>query len=297
MTLNITLKGGPSSGWYAPPKGTHSGEKHRNVGSGKSGGKMITSRQNFANKYGVGQVLPVNDALANESTARAYMVMDEIEIPSMMKREIVTKLSEDAGVSYEDVNDFIAQWSESSSGGDMRSLAIQKDAADAFDIPLSDDIKDSIDSVRARSSVGIPEWLRKQRQPLLPSEIQQNLLHTMYNNTQEVLKGKGFDPNGTIRLYRGAKLPNNVAGTWKVGQLVDVISNPLSSWSSDRSTAHKFSRIMGGSEVGIIFQMDVPVKAIMGSAISGFGTLTEQEFVVLGTGGTARIDFKEIAGG
>jgi hypothetical protein len=33
----VVLKGSASSGWYAPPKGTHSGEKHRSVGSGKSG--------------------------------------------------------------------------------------------------------------------------------------------------------------------------------------------------------------------------------------------------------------------
>lgn len=30
-----TYKGSSSSGWYAPPKGTHTGEKHRQVGSGK----------------------------------------------------------------------------------------------------------------------------------------------------------------------------------------------------------------------------------------------------------------------
>lgn len=32
----VILKGGPNSGWYAPPKGTHTGEAHRSSGSGKS---------------------------------------------------------------------------------------------------------------------------------------------------------------------------------------------------------------------------------------------------------------------
>lgn len=32
----IKLKGSSSSGWYGPPRGTHSGEKHRSVGSGKA---------------------------------------------------------------------------------------------------------------------------------------------------------------------------------------------------------------------------------------------------------------------
>ena len=44
--LLTLVKGGPSSGWYAPPEGTHSGEKHRASGSGKSGtkygGKKVT---------------------------------------------------------------------------------------------------------------------------------------------------------------------------------------------------------------------------------------------------------------
>ena len=33
--MRLTIKGSPASGWYAPPKGTHSGEEHRAVGSGK----------------------------------------------------------------------------------------------------------------------------------------------------------------------------------------------------------------------------------------------------------------------
>jgi len=37
--MKITLKGSPTSGWYAPPRGTHSGEKHRAVGSGRAGKK------------------------------------------------------------------------------------------------------------------------------------------------------------------------------------------------------------------------------------------------------------------
>lgn len=36
IVLRITLKGGKGSGWHAPPRGTHSGDKHRAVGSGKS---------------------------------------------------------------------------------------------------------------------------------------------------------------------------------------------------------------------------------------------------------------------
>jgi len=41
MRMKLTLKGSSSSGWYSPPEGTHTGEKHRAIGSGKAtkGGK------------------------------------------------------------------------------------------------------------------------------------------------------------------------------------------------------------------------------------------------------------------
>lgn len=36
-TAKVIFKGGSGSGWYAPPKGTHSGAAHEKAGSGKSG--------------------------------------------------------------------------------------------------------------------------------------------------------------------------------------------------------------------------------------------------------------------
>lgn len=40
MKVLVTVKGSSTSGWYAPPRGTHTGEKHRAVGSGKTGKKV-----------------------------------------------------------------------------------------------------------------------------------------------------------------------------------------------------------------------------------------------------------------
>jgi len=43
--MKLTLKGSSSSGWYSPPEGTHTGEKHRVIGSGKAGkGKPVTKK-------------------------------------------------------------------------------------------------------------------------------------------------------------------------------------------------------------------------------------------------------------
>jgi hypothetical protein len=48
----LRLKGSPSSGWYAPPKGTHSQERHVSVGSGKSGKGSVAKLQTLASKTG-----------------------------------------------------------------------------------------------------------------------------------------------------------------------------------------------------------------------------------------------------
>lgn len=55
MRILITFKGSASSGWYSPPKGTHSGEKHRSVGSGrgKKSGKAPTKGVAYATHHGL----------------------------------------------------------------------------------------------------------------------------------------------------------------------------------------------------------------------------------------------------
>lgn len=44
--MKVVLRGASTSGWYSPPKGTHSGERHRTVGSGKVRltGKKVAER-------------------------------------------------------------------------------------------------------------------------------------------------------------------------------------------------------------------------------------------------------------
>jgi len=39
--MKLVIKGGKGSGWHAPPKGTHTGDKHRAVGSGKAKKKTL----------------------------------------------------------------------------------------------------------------------------------------------------------------------------------------------------------------------------------------------------------------
>ncbi|GAG69237.1 unnamed protein product, partial [marine sediment metagenome] len=296
---------------FKPPKGTHSGEKHVSVGSGKSAAgakkkakptpatKPVAEKPKTAvDRYGVGLALAEDDSQAEQTNLLAEDVMEEEDAGhrSRLKDGIATTLSEETGIPYDDVNKFVGQWAASSNDDDMRSLAIQKDAAAEFDVPLSDFTKGKIanvESVISSSSSYQAGIGRETTEPLMPSGQQRELLRSMYENTQEALINAGFDKDGTIRLYRGVKLPTSVAGSWKKGDTIPIKSSTLSSWSSSVETAASFGSHTKVGQRGVLLQMDIPVKAIMGSAISGFGCLTEQEFVALGTGGQARVFFLE----
>lgn len=99
--MTIILKGGPNSGWFSPPKGTHSGEKHISVGSGKStkeAGKPINANE----PYGTGKAYPESDVQAEASNKLAVEAMEKHMATSGQRPElkdtVVTDLSEDTGV-------------------------------------------------------------------------------------------------------------------------------------------------------------------------------------------------------
>ncbi|HNT76866.1 MAG TPA: hypothetical protein PKH77_17790 [Anaerolineae bacterium] len=56
----------------------------------------------------------------------------------VQKHRVVTDLAARAGLAYDEANDFVAQWADSSNDNDLRSLSIQEVACDLTGIPLSD---------------------------------------------------------------------------------------------------------------------------------------------------------------
>jgi len=229
------------------------------------------------------------------------------------KNEIVTMLSERTGIPYEDCNKFVAQWSESSNDNDMRSLAIQEDAAKMLGIDLPQWQKDQIsvisreyESYIARitnredetSYIGTREsvdaWLRETNPkyfPIMDSDKQQRLLRTMYDHTQERLDAAGI--GDTIRLRRGFTIPDDDFAGWRdrapnrnpLLQTVEYNGSMLESWSVDTRTARDFALDRNYGETGVVFEMDIPRERLIGSARSGFGCLSEFEFVHLGAFG------------
>jgi len=210
-----------------------------------------------------------------------------------VKTEIVDALVRQTGLSPDDVSKFVHQWAESSNDNDMRSLAIQKAASELFDIPLSDFTQDKLNLVeKLLETTSFPN--DEKFHALLPASQQKAFLQAMYDNTQEAMAQAGFEPGDTIRLRRGVALPKDIAADWEIRDIITVEGNALESWSLGEDTANWFAkRAVQGSgyrDAGFVIEMDVPIKALVGSARSGFGCLTEGEFVIKGSlSGQARI--------
>ena len=240
------------------------------------------------------------------------------------KDEIVTKLVEQTGLEYDDVNLFIGQWAQSSNDEDMRSLAIQRDAAIMLgqDLPewqqnkILDVMRErqgKIESVESTYKMTEEEgkgmgWIDAKYYPLMSSDKQQQLLRAMYDNTQERLDAEGI--GDTIRLRRGMLVDRKVYDKWEVdvgawGAVdwspdVEYSGSVLESWSVNSITAEGFADVeyAKAGQVGVVFEMDIPRERLISSARSGFGCLSEYEFVHLGAYGDekARVVFVSESG-
>lgn len=229
------------------------------------------------------------------------------------KAELVQELSDRAGVPYDTANTFIKQWSYSSNDSDMRSLAMQSDASRTYGVPLSRFQEGRIDQIHQERESRI-QGLMKQGMSrreayeslqnsyegsrlfsLHSSSDQSKLLSSMYELTQEKLADAGFKPGDTIRMMRGVRLFNDEVAGLKNGDNISVIGNAMASWAvssgGGQGIAERFMGSSGGGKTAVVLQMDVPIELIAGSARSGFGCLTEGEFIVLNSlpGSTATI--------
>jgi len=198
-----------------------------------------------------------------------------------IKDGIVRGLSEDTGIPYDDVNEVIKQWSRTASDKSAKSLALQESAAEEFGLDMSDATEELIDTFTSAPEIML----------CMDSKSRCKLLRAMYERTQRAFKEAGLKPTDKVLVERGTKLPESVAKDWKLNATVKVLTNPLSSWTIDNwgNTAPGFARYPRLGETGYVLQMEVPVSAIISTARSGMGCLTEGEFIVLGGEHEARV--------
>ena len=291
LTIEPRRKGGPGSGHHG-----HAGRPGKRGGSapGKARGGMGNAQA--PSQVGEGNNAKVSRAFDNETVGFDWQDASDRD-KSMVKGTIVDNLAKTSGATYSEVNDFIRQWARSSNDDDVRSLAIQRDAAAEFGVPLSEFTKSKLEINESPfdPSEMMPGFSVAKRHPLLDSEKQRKILRAMYDDTQFKLRQMGIGPDDPVTVYRGIRYPPNMTRGWKTGQLVDFDGNAIESWSLSQTVAEDFAppELIGSWDISkarsVVFKSDVPAKLILSLGTSGFGCLTEGEVTVLGGRGTAEI--------
>lgn len=103
--------------------------------------------------------------------------------------------------------------------------------------------------------------------PIADRQTERKVLRAMYEYTQERLAQAGFPPY--VTLYRGLDLGDEVAR----GTQCAYRGNTIESWTVDTTVADDFGYN--------VVAMRVPRSSILSSCRTGFGCLTEGEFVIL----------------
>ena len=189
----------------------------------------------------------------------------------MVKQEIVENLAEGSGLAEEMVNMLVAKWADTSADEDRKALEMQAAAARVFGTEVTPYVSETL---------GVAKLLNEEGWPLSKKEMD-GFVGAMYEHTQRRLAATGFKPSDTITLYRGIGFPRSRTDL-SDGDVIDMRQNPLSSWSSAPSEAAKFASHFWGEQASVLIKMEVPVSAIAGTARTGFGSLPECEFIVVG---------------
>ena len=123
---------------------------------------------------------------------------------------------------------------------------------------------------RASDSHEVKKYFR-----VYPEADQKKFAQAMYNITQDELTTVAFKPGDTVRLFRGFDTgPNEPKLEWvpTADSNVGYYGNAIESWSASIDVAKNFGNT--------VLAMDVPIENVIGTCKTGFGCLTEAEFVI-----------------
>lgn len=224
----------------------------------------------------------------------------------------------------EDDREFVAayitnQWAKSSTDHNENSVAIQLAIADKFDFTIQDTVHGSDEATlnAARS------FLKRNK------KILKTYIDAVYEDTQKQLKEAGIEK---IVLFRGMGLQKTYSSmeydqttpakmrvakelaeitngdgnseyyvkgqdkwnktTWIADR--DVETNPISSYSADYQVASAFT---GYKDFPTILATEVDAKDVFSSFMTGFGSMAEGEFVVLGRPRKAKMIILDVKNG
>jgi hypothetical protein len=278
---------GPGRGWWGPPKGTHGAQDTPSggvapVGEDKTTNHMMTLFNDAAGVNVIDGYYP--------DTALARVKKETCEALQQKLIEDHSDLFNDEDAAYTASNYVLRNWADDSNTGGSSMTQIA--ASQEFGVGLSpwQDRKFELQLVRLDQE---KSWNEEVHRSLTPEVTKRRaILSAMYNHTQETLTKEGFGPNDTIRVRRGISRRASDASGIRLGSTVTLTErNALESWAVDLETAKMFAEggdYRGG--MGIVFEMDVPVKSILSIPTTGIGCLGESEVVVIGRpGATAKV--------
>lgn len=217
--LEALLKGGPNSGWYAPPKGTHTGEKHRAAGSGKSGaswGKKATAKPAKTGDVARGDRVHVVNASYGDVGGKWGKTTEEFEGIYLGKVTSVSGMEYhkvmDADGTIHRVSDSSMYWDDSkiehSSGGIISTQEHGKyELIDQTVVKLDGEISGYAHQTVAEGIYSTPEWAR--------ANLDYIVLHEggsykfIASNGKEYSAGGNYDASeNTVNVFN-AKYPRD----------------------------------------------------------------------------------------
>lgn len=203
---------------------------------------------------------------------------------------------ENRGISVtdEEVSNIIAEWAQSSqSPGSQLNQAI------------ADELIGGAGSFTTQQGGRYPETTtRTSTMDEREYRVRRAILEEMYARTQASLG----DDQSSYELMRGASF--TFAGTGRVAPVTQAFTemtleefqegsavlelewdrNPMTSWTSAYPIAQQFGRPDSNKSIGIIQIADVPKEAILSTMRTGFGSMIEDEVVVLDHGGATLVE-------
>lgn len=161
----------------------------------------------------------------------------------------------------------INSWAATSGDTHPGSLALQRAAAEVFDLTWP--------PVGYKGQKGVADAIAAANVYYEANAgLLQTFIRAMHTETQKEL-ARLYPGQNSVRLARGIK--RQVATATTSGGTADVMMNPMSSFSVNTQTAIGFA---GGKTT---LYAEVPFERIIGTALSGFGCFGEFEMVVLGS--------------
>lgn len=261
-------------------------------------------------QYGDGIVPPVSfyDPIDPKVAALDFMqgteavAQKQLVANSLSSRMGLLAKENSASISIlpeEQIQYAVQQWSISSNDHDLRSMWLQKQAAEEFGSSMSSWQIERFDKLmgdRARRVAAGVKNLPAKYQTIDENAFMgqegmtKRFIRAQYDATQEYFKAANITH---VDVYRGMQLDgaHPLAGAGKLGPVKLAEQNALESWSLEHNEALTFAQgafpplMEGGLPPGtveVVIRMRVPVSRVLSTPSTGIGCLSEKELVLIG---------------